>query len=82
MIGIRTQQAEGIAVGAFASHLSPAEKGTSDLERICREQGLKASSICATIRSKNDLIPRARALEHVAGIAGRGSLIVRDLHVK
>lgn len=43
MIGIRTQQAEGIAVGAFASHLSPAEKGTSDLERICREQGLQAS---------------------------------------
>jgi hypothetical protein len=43
MIGIRTQQAEAIAVGAFASHLSPVEKGTSDLERICREQGLQAS---------------------------------------
>jgi enoyl-CoA hydratase len=41
--GIRAQQAEGIAVGAFTSHLSPAEKGTSELERIRREQGLKAS---------------------------------------
>jgi len=41
--GIRAQQAEGIAVGAFTSHLSPAEKGTSELDRIRREQGLKAS---------------------------------------
>jgi enoyl-CoA hydratase len=41
--GIRAQQAEGIWVGAFTSHLSPAEKGTSELERIRREQGLKAS---------------------------------------
>jgi len=41
--GIRTQQAEGIAVGAFTSHLSPVEKGTSELARIRREQGLKAS---------------------------------------
>jgi enoyl-CoA hydratase len=41
--GIRAQQAEGIAVGAFTSHLSPAEKGTRELEQIRREQGLKAS---------------------------------------
>src|SRR5262249_25688746 len=41
--GIRTQQAEGIAVGAFTSHLSPVEKGTSELARIRKEQGLKAS---------------------------------------
>jgi len=43
MIGIRTQLAEGIAVGAFASHLRPAEKATRDLGRIRKEQGLKAS---------------------------------------
>jgi enoyl-CoA hydratase/carnithine racemase len=43
MQGIRTQQAEGIAVGAFTSHLSAEEKGTVELERIRKEQGLKAS---------------------------------------
>ena len=43
MQGIRTQQAEGIAVGAFTSHLSAEEKGTKELERIRKEQGLKAS---------------------------------------
>jgi enoyl-CoA hydratase/carnithine racemase len=41
--GIRAQQAEGIAVGAFTSHLSPEEKGTTELERVRKEQGLKAS---------------------------------------
>ena len=41
--GIRAQQAEGIAVGAFTSHLGPAVKGTSELERIRKEHGLKAS---------------------------------------
>src|SRR5215475_676942 len=43
MQGIRPQQAEGIAVAAFTSHLSPEEKGTTELERIRREQGFKAS---------------------------------------
>jgi enoyl-CoA hydratase/carnithine racemase len=43
MQGIRTQQAEGIAVGAFTSHLSAEEKGTVQIERIRKEQGLKAS---------------------------------------
>ena len=41
--GIRAQQAEGIAVGAFTSHLSAEEKGTTELERVRKEQGLKAS---------------------------------------
>jgi enoyl-CoA hydratase/carnithine racemase len=41
--GIRAQQAEGIAIGAFTSHLSAEEKGTTEIERIRREQGLKAS---------------------------------------
>ena len=41
--GIRSQQAEGIAIGAFTSHLSAEEKGTTELERIRREQGFKAS---------------------------------------
>ena len=41
--GIRSQQAEGIAVGAFISHLSAEEKGTAELARVRREQGLKAS---------------------------------------
>src|SRR6516225_1451476 len=41
--GIRAQQAEGIAVGAFISHLSAEEKGTAELARVRREQGLKAS---------------------------------------
>jgi enoyl-CoA hydratase len=41
--GIRSQQAEGVAVGAFISHLSPEEKGTVELDRVRREQGLKAS---------------------------------------
>ena len=43
MQGLRTQQAEGIAVGAFTSHLSAEEKGTVELDRIRKEQGLKAS---------------------------------------
>jgi len=43
MQGIRTQQAEGIAVGAFTSHLSAEEKGTVEIERIRKAQGLKAS---------------------------------------
>jgi enoyl-CoA hydratase len=42
-LGIRAQQADGIAVATFASHLSAEEKGTTELERIRREQGLKAS---------------------------------------
>jgi enoyl-CoA hydratase len=41
--GIRAQQAEGIAVGAFTSHLSAEEKGTTELERVRKEQGVKAS---------------------------------------
>jgi enoyl-CoA hydratase len=41
--GIRAQQAEGIAVAAFTSHLSAEEKGTAELERIRKEQGFKAS---------------------------------------
>ena len=41
--GIRAQQAEGIAVGAFISHLSAEDKGTTEIERIRGEQGLKAS---------------------------------------
>jgi enoyl-CoA hydratase/carnithine racemase len=41
--GIRAQQAEGIAVAAFTSHLSAVEKGTTELERVRREQGFKAS---------------------------------------
>jgi hypothetical protein len=41
--GIRAQQAEGIAVAAFTSHLSAEEKGTIEIERIRKEQGLKAS---------------------------------------
>jgi enoyl-CoA hydratase len=43
MQGIRTHQAEGIALGAFTSHLSAEEKGTAEIERIRTEQGLKAS---------------------------------------
>ena len=41
--GIRAQQGEGIAVAAFTSHLSAEEKGTTELERVRREQGFKAS---------------------------------------
>ena len=41
--GIRAQQAEGIAVAAFTSHLSAEEKGTAELERVRKEQGFKAS---------------------------------------
>ena len=43
MQGIRPQQAEGIAVAAFTSHLTAEEKGTTELERIRREEGFKAS---------------------------------------
>lgn len=42
-LGIRAQQAAGIAASAAAAALTPEEKGTEELERIRREQGFKAS---------------------------------------
>lgn len=42
-LGFRAQQESGVGMNAAISSLSPAEKGTEELVRIRREQGVKAS---------------------------------------
>lgn len=42
-MGMRAQQASGIGMTAATSSLSPKDKGTEELDRVRREQGLKAS---------------------------------------
>jgi enoyl-CoA hydratase len=42
-LGIRGQQAAGITLTAATSSMSPKDKGTEELVRVRREQGLKAS---------------------------------------
>jgi enoyl-CoA hydratase/carnithine racemase len=42
-LGIKAQQQAAIAISAATSAMTPKEKGTEELERIRREEGLKAS---------------------------------------